>query len=135
MREVTFTRVFSAAHRLWSDSSKCSNIHGHNYRVKVKIKRTHLGVESGMVVPFALVKEEIDKFDHKLILDVSDPQKEIFVSVTSVVLVRDLPTTENMAQFLADDILLLMRNSGDRCEVFVTLTETDNIEAHGYATG
>jgi 6-pyruvoyltetrahydropterin/6-carboxytetrahydropterin synthase len=130
--KVTFHRTFSAAHRLWSDSSKCSNIHGHNYRVSVGIVG-RIGEESRMVVPFEWVKDVIDNFDHALLLHVRDPQLHELGNMTRVVITDELPTTETVAQQIAQEIADMLSVDDTIREVNVTLAETDNIVAFGYA--
>jgi 6-pyruvoyltetrahydropterin/6-carboxytetrahydropterin synthase len=130
--KVTFHRTFSAAHRLWSDVSKCSNIHGHNYRVSVGVVG-RVGEESRMVVPFDWIKEIIDNFDHALILHVMDPKLHELGGMTRVVITDDLPTTEVLAQQIAQEIADLLSVDDTIREVNVTLAETDSIIAFGYA--
>jgi 6-pyruvoyltetrahydropterin/6-carboxytetrahydropterin synthase len=131
--EVHFHRVFSAAHRLWSDSSKCQNIHGHNYHVQIIIKGP-VGAESGMVVPFDWIKEVIDRYDHSLVLAEGDPELHELGAVTRVVTTRGLPTTENLAQEIAFAIADLFPASGKEWKVVIRLAETDNISAYARAT-
>lgn len=132
MNRVTFHRTFSAAHRLWSDASKCSNIHGHNYRVSVSIEGP-LGNDNKMVVPFDWIKAIIDQYDHALLLDKSDPLAHELGAITTVRLIDALPTTEVMAQIIANEIAEQLSVDIQRREVQVTLAETDNIVAFGRA--
>jgi 6-pyruvoyltetrahydropterin/6-carboxytetrahydropterin synthase len=126
--------VFSAAHRLWSDPSKCQNIHGHNYRVRIII-RGPLGAEGKMVVPFDWVKEVIDRYDHSLILDEADPNLHELGIFTRVVTTRGVPTTEALAQQIADEIADMFPTQPNVTrEVWIQLGETDNIIAYGRAT-
>ena len=125
---VAFNRTFSAAHRLAFDKSKCRNIHGHNYRVKVQVEGT-LDVKQSMMVPFDEVKHVIDRYDHALVLSISDPlvitlRNEMIRMVT----IPDDPTTENLAHEIANDVADLVRGTMPR-EVTVSLQETDNIQA------
>lgn len=129
---VTFHRTFSAAHRLWSDVSKCANIHGHNYRVSVGITGP-VGEESRMVVPFDWIKEVVDNLDHALLLHVRDPQLHELGNMTRVVIFDDLPTTEIVAQYIAQEIADMLSVDDHIREVNVTLAETDSIIAFGYA--
>jgi 6-pyruvoyltetrahydropterin/6-carboxytetrahydropterin synthase len=125
---VTFQRSFSAAHRLWSDASKCQNIHGHNYRVTIEVTGP-VGMESGMVTPFEWVKEIVDNYDHCLILHVQDPNLHELGHITRVVILDDLPTTENLAHQIAKEIADMLAVDGRERRVKVTLAETDNITA------
>lgn len=79
----------SASHSLsLSYSSKCENLHGHNWNILVWCRSEELN-EDGMVVDFAHIKEKIQtKLDHKNLNEV-------------------LPfntTAENMAKWICDQI-------------------------------
>lgn len=67
---------FDAAHFLHRYNGKCSNIHGHRWRVVVEIFSDKLSDDKqtrGMVVDFDRLKEdikqEVDYFDHSLIIE------------------------------------------------------------------
>lgn len=67
---------FDAAHFLHGYNGKCSNIHGHRWRVVVEIFSDKLSDDKqtrGMVVDFDRLKEdikqEVDYFDHSLIIE------------------------------------------------------------------
>lgn len=66
--------------------SKCQNIHGHNYKVKVTCKAVQLN-EQSMVVDFYDIKRVLEKFDHVHLNDI-----------------LEIPTTENFAMFLLKQI-------------------------------
>lgn len=57
---------FSAAHNLkLSYESKCENLHGHNWKVKIRCEASCLN-NDGMVVDFKKIKDLImNLFDHK----------------------------------------------------------------------
>lgn len=57
------------AHRLQNlTESKCHRLHGHNYRVEVRIESTLLD-QQGMVVDFSRVKELVNEYDHTFLGD------------------------------------------------------------------
>lgn len=67
---------FDAAHFLHGYNGKCSNIHGHRWRVVVEIFSDKLSDDKqtrGMLVDFDTLKEdikqEVDYFDHSLIIE------------------------------------------------------------------
>ena len=71
-------------------SSKCENLHGHNWIVTVYIGANEL--ISGMVLDFTHIKKAIhDKLDHHNLNDVLDFN----------------PTAENIAQWIAKEVDLM----------------------------
>jgi 6-pyruvoyl-tetrahydropterin synthase len=86
-----------------------------------------------MVVPFDWIKEVVDNLDHALLLHVLDPGLHELGNMTRVVIFNDLPTTEVVAQQIAQEIADMLSIDDTIREVNVTLAETDNIVAYGYA--
>lgn len=76
----------AGAHHLYLDySSKCINLHGHNWIVTIHCKSEKLN-ERGMVIDFNIIKKLItDKFDHQYFNKIPP-----FDSIN--------PTAENMAR-------------------------------------
>lgn len=127
---LTATRKFSAAHRLPNDPGKCSNLHGHTYTVRVKIATDQLDAQ-GMVMHFDKIKDVIDRFDHKTILDYNDPLRSV-LPPSMVVIVSKPPTTEYLAYLIADTILTTLVGDSvgvtrEYASVRVTLEETADL--------
>lgn len=78
---ITKEIEFDAGHRVLTHEGKCSNLHGHRYKVKVTCTSYDLvrdGEQSAMVMDFGFLKhlmmEKIHNvFDHSLILYLEDP--------------------------------------------------------------
>lgn len=87
----------SAAHRLsLSYSSKCTNLHGHNWIITVECRARELNVD-GMVTDFTHVKNMIsDHLDHGVLNDILPFN----------------PTAENIARWVVDNV-----ENAWRCEV------------------
>ena len=72
MYSIKVIDEFSAAHNLRGYKGKCENLHGHNWKVEVKIK-TDIPDKTGMVLDFRSVKKSLkkilEKLDHKYIND------------------------------------------------------------------
>jgi len=81
---------FSAAHRLCGYQGACSNLHGHNWKVRVGIKTAVLD-EIGMALDFGIIKkilgDILSEFDHAYLNEVN--------SLEGI-----NPTSENLAMFI-----------------------------------
>jgi 6-pyruvoyltetrahydropterin/6-carboxytetrahydropterin synthase len=84
MFEVTVEQTFAAGHALRNYKGKCENVHGHNFKVQVRIEGQNLD-ESGMLVDFIDVKnvmrKVIDRLDHQFLnevppFDIKNPSAE-----------------------------------------------------------
>ena len=67
---------FDTAHYLSGYEGKCSNIHGHRYRLVVELASDTLhqsGQQRGMLADFgdvkAMLKQIADQYDHKLLIE------------------------------------------------------------------
>ncbi|OOM13839.1 6-pyruvoyl trahydropterin synthase family protein [Clostridium saccharobutylicum] len=125
---------FDTAHYLSGYEGKCSNIHGHRYRLIAKLKSETLhedGQLRGMVDDFSNFKgalkqiEEI--FDHKLVIENNDEGKafarklEDLPNNFDIYFVKYRPTAEEMSR----DIFNMLKAKGlSVCEV--ELFETPN---------
>ncbi|NLL93804.1 MAG: 6-carboxytetrahydropterin synthase [Clostridiales bacterium] len=101
---------FDAAHFLSGYNGKCSNIHGHRWRVVVEIFSDTLLDERhtrGMVVDFDTlkeeIKEEVDYFDHSLIIEKGTLREKTYEALTEegicIIEVDFRSTAENFARY------------------------------------
>ena len=83
---VEKTFEIASAHKLNLDySSKCKNLHGHNFKITVYCKSNTLN-KNGMVFDFKTIKDLVsDKFDHAYL-------NEIMSNIN--------PTAENLAKYI-----------------------------------
>ncbi len=80
MFEITRIINIDAGHRIPDHTSECRHLHGHRYEIHVTCGSQVLrnsGPEKGMVLDFAVVKEELinqiaEPCDHGLIIDAED---------------------------------------------------------------
>jgi 6-pyruvoyltetrahydropterin/6-carboxytetrahydropterin synthase len=111
MEITTATRFhdFSAGHRVHGHESKCSNLHGHNYRVTFTCQAHKLD-SVGRVIDFSVIKTELcdwleDNWDHNFLLWEKDDSVIAQLLNCShgffgVIRVPFNPTAENMASHL-----------------------------------
>jgi len=89
--ELFVTAEFSAAHHLREYKGKCERLHGHNWRVDLRLKGGRLNRE-GLLLDFVEAKrilaEVLDPFDHAYLNEV--PPFD-----------RLNPSSENLARIIA----------------------------------
>lgn len=127
---------FDTSHYLSNYEGKCSNIHGHRYRLVVKVKGNELkkeGSNRGMVEDFnfvkVILKEIHDLFDHKLIIEDDEIGQDLIKRLENspqefkYVLVSYRPTAEEMSR----DIFNMIKAKGiDIYEVELFETPTNS---------
>jgi len=104
MHTIGVSVEFDSAHRLFPYEGKCSNIHGHRYKLEVAF----VGDTSSnaMVIDFGVVKDGLkriieEKLDHKLILSIADPIKDALATYdVSMLLLPDSPTAESLVSYI-----------------------------------
>ena len=110
MAKITATRYhdFSTGHRVYGHESKCSHLHGHNYRITFTVEAEQLDTV-GRVMDFSVIKEKLcvwleEYWDHKFLVWEQDPFAESLKELDpdGTVVVNFNPTAENMGQYLID---------------------------------
>lgn len=123
---------FDSAHFLYGYEGKCSNIHGHRWRVVLEVCTEALqteGQNKGMYVDFGDLKrdlrKEVDALDHALIIEKGSLKDTTLAALESEqfrILQFDFrPTAENMAKYFYGK----MQQAGYRVKC-VTVYETPN---------
>ena len=106
---------FDAAHFLHGYEGKCSNIHGHRWRVIVSVCKEELekdGCKRGMLVDFGDLKEDVkeavDYFDHALIIEEGTLKEKTYEALCEegfhIINLSFRPTAENLAKYFYDTI-------------------------------
>ncbi len=108
---ITKTIGIDMGHRVPNHKSKCSNLHGHRYKIEVgvddKVITTEGLSDEGMVIDFGDLKdvmmEVIDsKYDHGFVMYNDDIFIEAFkgfrLTGQKIIFVPFIPTAENLAK-------------------------------------
>lgn len=100
--------AFEMAHALTGYDGKCSNLHGHNYRLFVTVEGEPIAdpnsAQKGMVVDFGELKRIVEQtivepFDHALVISADSPFNTGLPTKTMVVDFQ--PTSENLLMHFA----------------------------------
>ena len=112
MYVVTTEQSFDAAHFLAGYVGKCSNLHGHRWRVLVKVGSERLA-DDGMVVDFANLKQDLKElaeyFDHCLIIERGSLKPATYQALQDeqfrIVEVPFRPTAEHFSKYFYEQML------------------------------
>lgn len=123
---------FDSAHFLSGYSGKCSNLHGHRWKIEIEIESEKLVEEGqcrGMIVDFGDLKSDLkalaDSFDHAFIYE-KNSLKETTVEALKAESFRLIevdfrPTAENFSKYFYD----VMQDKGYNVRI-LTVHETPN---------
>lgn len=108
---------FDMSHYLSGYDGKCGNIHGHRYRLVVKVKGTELketGSNRAMVEDFSFIKQILkdvhDLFDHKLVIEDDEIGRDLLKRLEGTpqsfeyLVVKYRPTAEEMSRDIFNKI-------------------------------
>ncbi len=136
MAKIRVSKIFDfeMAHALWGYDGKCSNVHGHSYRLTVTVEgavRNEPGhPKDGMVVDFAdlkaIVKQQVvDVYDHALVINELTPEELVHMLQKyyhKLYLTSWQPTCENL---LLEYVRRIRRHLPEGLElVYAKLQET-----------
>ena len=123
MYEIYISLSFGAAHRLRDYQGKCENLHGHNWKIEVRVGAAALD-KLGMVMDFhelkALTRQVIEELDHHYL----NEDVAYFKKVN--------PSSENLAYYIFNELKPLIPSGREL--VSVTVYESDNASAT-YSSG
>jgi len=97
--ELFITADFSAAHQLREYKGKCERLHGHNWRVDLRLAGDRLDSE-GLLLDFTEAKrilgEVLERFDHRYLNEVDpfdrlQPSSETIARVVAEAVAERLP--------------------------------------------
>lgn len=115
-------------------------VHGHNYNITFKVSTNVLN-EDFMVLDFKKIKkiihEEMDKYDHSLILKEGDLlidfykseylKRNIDINITRLFIWKEAPTAEYMSYYWYKIFMNRFKEVGlDICKLEITVEETSH---------
>jgi 6-pyruvoyltetrahydropterin/6-carboxytetrahydropterin synthase len=92
---------FDASHRLLHYEGKCRNLHGHRWRVEVWIEG-ETDTHTQIVMDYNLIKTVIERFDHQVILNETDPMVDCLTRYQTVITTPGDPSSEMIASRIRD---------------------------------
>lgn len=115
MYELKVITHFAAAHQLKMVSEECENLHGHNWKLEVRVRGEKLN-DAGVILDFGELKVHlsgiVDRLDHQFLNEL-EPFKETNSS------------SENIARYVAEALQAAIGN--DQVTVAsVTAWESEN---------
>lgn len=111
MYTVTTESAFDSAHFLASYEGKCKNLHGHRWKVIIKVSKETLG-DDGMVVDFTDLKRDLkemtEHLDHCLIMETGSLKQTTLQALLDedfrIVEVPFRPTAEHFAKYFFEEM-------------------------------
>lgn len=138
MYQLTTHASFDSAHFLSGYEGKCSNIHGHRWKLEVTVKSETLeesGQIRGMIVDFGQLKKDVkdlaDEFDHCLIVEKGTLRLKTMEALKEenfkIITVGFRPTAENFAKYFYDRVEAL----GYRTSLVKVYETPNNMAGYG----
>ena len=115
MYYLTVENSFDSAHFLSGYEGKCSNLHGHRWRIVLEVMTETLSTDkqhNGMYVDFGDLKRDLkakaDELDHCMIIEKGSLKENTIAALKEEnfrILEFDFrPTAENMAEYFYDEM-------------------------------
>ena len=112
---ITKDIEFDMGHRVPNHKSKCSNPHGHRYKIEVAVDGAVIqkpgDSSEGMVIDFGDLKQILmdyvdSRLDHGYMIYKGDEFLPLFIEMQKtgkkIIIVNFVPTAENIAEFIYD---------------------------------
>jgi 6-pyruvoyltetrahydropterin/6-carboxytetrahydropterin synthase len=116
MYELKVVTHFAAAHRLKMVSEKCENLHGHNWKIEIRVAGKDLN-EAGVLIDFGELKQHVSvikaKLDHKFLNELDDFNDNY------------PPSSENIAHYIATTLQSMIEDTNIQVSR-VTAWESEN---------
>ena len=121
MHQLRIITSFAAAHCLTHYQGDCENLHGHNWKVELKVTALELD-KAGLGIDFKILKAETNKLlktlDHKYLNELPP-----FVNLS--------PSSENISRYLYHELSRALNNDNIKVSK-VTVWESDFAGASYY---
>lgn len=121
MHQLRIITSFAAAHCLTHYQGDCENLHGHNWKVELKVTALELD-KAGLGIDFKILKAETNKLlktlDHKYLNELPP-----FVNLS--------PSSENISRYLYNELSRALNNDNIKVSK-VTVWESDFAGASYY---
>ena len=121
MFEIKIIRRFAAAHQLRGYRGECEKVHGHTFKVEIKVLARKLD-RLGLVMDFHDLKELADEvitcLDHELLNELAPFKKTN-------------PSSENLARYIYDELKTQIKKKGAQLKK-VTVWESEDSAATYY---
>ena len=115
MYTLQVSECFDSAHFLKDYVGKCSNIHGHRWKVEITVASSKLeeeGQNKGMVVDFKTLKDDLsvlcDELDHCFIIETGSLKETTLDALGDegfkIVEMDFRPTAENFARYFYEQM-------------------------------
>jgi 6-pyruvoyltetrahydropterin/6-carboxytetrahydropterin synthase len=107
---------FDASHRLLHYQGKCHNLHGHRWKVEIRITGS-VDEQTNILVDYNEIKKVVNRFDHQIILNEKDPMVPRIEEFHPVITTPGDPTSELLAALIRDAIEAEYATSGRNIRV------------------
>jgi len=139
--------AFPVAYRQWRDDGKCSIVHGYALTIKFWFETDDLNVKNWAMDFGGLrpLKEKLEEwFDHRLLVAIDDPHKELFVAMhnAGIAKITEVEKTgcEGLSDFLYEYVNTILLPSygqveADRlwcCRIEVRETQSNTASRYGH---
>lgn len=115
MYTLQTSACFDSAHFLKGYEGKCSNLHGHRWKVEITVASEELEADGqirGMVVDFKTLKDDLnqlcDHLDHCLIIERGSLKDKTLAALREeefrIVEMKFRPTAENLARYFYEEM-------------------------------
>lgn len=94
---------FDASHRLLHYRGKCHQLHGHRWKVEIWLSG-ETDDQTNILVDYNEIKSFVDRYDHQIILNESDPMVPRIEEFHPVIATPGDPTSELLAALIRDGI-------------------------------